>query len=212
MACVFFIIILLSLFAEFENKPMIQSTIARGTQSMRSQSMRPLVRQARVDSNLRPQTARVSSSSSSSSTSTTSQQQIETKPAASTSSRTNTIKNKRKGSKSCTGDCQFRKVNLDEVQRTRNVLDLNLREASAATNSEHLDPSRDGVYARVRSNFIRYGTAAAVGTAIGVGGSIYIGQHFIHDNNTTETPLIHTNRTSQQPSRQPITEDMIDLL
>lgn len=42
-----------------------------------------------------------------------------------------------------------------------------------------INPARDGAFARVRSAFLRFGAAAAAGTAIGAGGAV-IDQHFIH--------------------------------
>lgn len=50
-----------------------------------------------------------------------------------------------------------------------------LNEALLATQSEHLNPTRDGYYARVNKVLARYGVAAVLGPALGVGAvEIYI--------------------------------------
>lgn len=69
--------------------------------------------------------------------------------------------------------------------------DLNraLDEAMESTNNMHLDPSRDGVHARVRSALARFGAAAAVGSVIGTGVGVIVDQHF-NRANITQTPLI----------------------
>lgn len=46
----------------------------------------------------------------------------------------------------------------------------NLIDPMAGTQSERLDPARDGVFARMRNRMLRYGSAVAIGSAIGVGG------------------------------------------
>lgn len=59
---------------------------------------------------------------------------------------------------------------MDDLQHVRNVLDLNLRESTAATNSERINPARDGVFARLRNTVFRYGIAVGVGSALTIGG------------------------------------------
>lgn len=50
------------------------------------------------------------------------------------------------------------------------------------TQSVHLDPTRDGVLARA----LRYGSAAAIGSAIGVGGGLVAKQFLFQNNNITQ--------------------------
>lgn len=70
---------------------------------------------------------------------------------------------------------------------------VNLNEASVATHStDHINPARDGVFARVRKALLLYGSAVAVGTGISVGGSA-INQHFFRNG----TQMIPTNTTSE---------------
>lgn len=193
MESMLFMIILVSVIVEVENNPMIQSTIARG----RSQSMRPLMQRGRihVKSNPNSETLRSSSSSASSSSNTN--------PIASTS--TNTIK--RKPKISCTGECTMREIDIQrETQHARNVLDLNLREASVATNIEHLNPTQDGVFARVRRILFRNGATGVIGAGIGVSGVI-MNENFNKNIATTPrsittTPLLINSTV----------DDMIDLL
>lgn len=86
------------------------------------------------------------------------------------------------------------------LEKTKHVgfVDLpNLNEASVSTHRNgDINPSRDGVYSRVRSAFLGFGAAVAVGSAIGVGG-VVIDRHFIHNNNSA-TENISVNKTFQQ--------------
>lgn len=64
----------------------------------------------------------------------------------------------------------------------------------SATHSEHLDPRRDGVFARLRNRALRYGSAAVVGSAIGVVGGLSINQHLFQNNTMRQTNNL-TNTT-----------------
>lgn len=176
----------------------------------RSHSMRPLIHRGRIRSNINPQTVRLSSSSWSTTSSMSDQNtNTKTEPMATT----NTIKRQQKRSK-CKGDCALEEVKLretsvlDEAQRTRSVLDINLRDASTATNIEHLDPTRDGVYARVKNALRQYSIATGSGSALTIAGF-----HALNYFNNTETSTIRNifnnntqivsmNSTVQQSSNQ----------
>lgn len=65
----------------------------------------------------------------------------------------------------------------------------------AVTQDEHLDPRRDGVIARMRSAMLRYGSAVAIGSAIGAG-SLATTKHFFQNNNTQ----LNSTNTTQNDS------------
>lgn len=177
---VFFLFVLVSLTVEIESM-ISSSVVSRG----RSQSMRPLLQRSRIQTNLNQQPGRSSSSPTLSTTN----------PLASTS----TLIKDRKSSKTC-ATCDLKEVNLretealNEASHVRNFFDIDLTEADSGTYNANLDPSKDGVFARVRKILQRYGTFVAIGSAIGVGGSV-IHQHF----NNSGT---HANTTSLQMSNQ----------
>lgn len=69
---------------------------------------------------------------------------------------------------------------------------VDLCEASIATHSYgNIDPTRDGVFARVRSVVLRFGVAASIGTAVGAGG-VVIGRQFIQKNISEITLITST--------------------
>lgn len=80
---------------------------------------------------------------------------------------------------------------LIEIERKSKQVRINsgsqsLVDPTVVTYSEHLDPRRDGVFARIRNKALKYGSAAVIGTAIGaVGGFAYAYDSI--DNNTTNT-------------------------
>lgn len=188
--CFFFILI--SLFVE--NKTMISSSVvSRG----RSQSMRPLLQRSRSDTVIKPQTA-----SSNSAVTTLSHTQINTKtnPVASTSSAKSTLTRDQESLKTICETCTKKEKNqqhvpsgLDEVQNMRSLMDINLSEVSVGTNSEHLIPSRDGVYARLRRVLLQHGVAVAIGSGIGVGAIELMN---VLNTTTIATPTTTTTTTS----------------
>lgn len=161
------------------------------TKARRTQSMRPLTfHRTENKLNTRTQSGSLSSISSSASTSSLSEHKAtDSHPIPSTSSR-----------KQIDGT-SFKEVDLHPlVEKTKQVSfisSVNLNEASVSTHSDgQINPTREGVHARVRSALLRYGSAIAIGTAISAAG-VVIDQRFIHNNNT-ETSLFPANTTPQQ--------------
>lgn len=173
-----------------ESKPMMSTAGS-------SQTMKLLSRESRFHSNFKPQTSGLSSPASSSTSSITSKHfQVETE--------------KQHKSKNPCESCllkeenqQHETVELDETQR-RSVLDLDLHEATLGTNSEHLDPTRDGVFARVRRILLQHGTSAAVGSVMGVGAFEMM--------RTTFTTTTTTMRTTQESKNLRDVDEIIDML
>lgn len=133
----------------------------------RTQSMRPLIHQSRTE----PQTqSRRSSSSSAASVSEHQHIEESRNPVASTSN---------------SKQVKFE----EEMQRLRSAstLNVNLEEAVRATNAEHLDPTRDGVYARLNHGLAKYGVAVVVGSALTVGAFELINRTFPATATTTTT-------------------------
>lgn len=166
----------------------------------RTQSLRPrTIQRAENLLNVNTQSGSLSSISSFASTSTLSElQAAESQPIASASSRKQI------------DSARFKNVDLHPLaEKTKHVSfinSVNLDEASASTYSDgHIDPSRDGVFARVRNTLLRYGSAAALGTAIGAGG-VVIDQHFFHNNNISET--FTTKTTSERSVDDEITNPL----
>lgn len=74
------------------------------------------------------------------------------------------------------------------AKRVRIVEPVNLNEALESTQTGgRINPSRDGALSRLRSIGLRYGSAAAVGSAIGAGGSVFMKNFINNDNNRIET-------------------------
>lgn len=138
---------------------------ARRTQSMRASALKP-----ELNVNVRP----VSHSSTSSTSSITSLKDTDSKSMASTS-----------GFK----ENEFHP--LAEKSKHVSFTEADLREVSAQTHNDVLDPTRDGVYARMQRILTRYGSAAVVGTAIGVGGGL-AADHFLNQNNKTQVVSMNT--------------------
>lgn len=84
---------------------------------------------------------------------------------------------------------------IEQPKHVGFISSISLNDATAGTQSVHLDPSRDGVYARMRSNALRFGSSAVIGSVIGVGGAV-IGQRFIY-NNSSEASMVTVNTTPQ---------------
>lgn len=160
---IFFIVILSTIVNEIE-LAFSSTTISRG----RSQSMTIPSRNSAIKPIVRTQPEPISSSSST--TSINSANGVKNKPIASTSA--------------------FKEVDLETplVEKTKRVSfisDVNLREASEQTHSEHLIPSRDGVRARIRRILIRYGAPVAVGAV--VGSAVGVGAFEFFNTSTTST-------------------------
>lgn len=87
------------------------------------------------------------------------------------------------------------------IERTENVRfmeSVDLGEASQATHTNgNINPTRDGVFARVRSAVLRYGAAAAVGSAIGVG-IAEIAEHVNHVNEKKIIVEVTTTTTNSE--------------
>lgn len=80
---------------------------------------------------------------------------------------------------------------IEDLQQVRNVLDLNLRDSTAATNSERINPARDGVFARLRNAVFRYGVPGGVGSALTIGG--LEAQKWLNNRTLNETLTRATN-------------------
>lgn len=150
---------------EFRVEGTLTSTMAKNAR--RSQSMRLLTTttQSRKTGNMietkdtHTQSGSPSSSSSSSTTSLTELQATDSQPIRIDSG------------------TSFKDVDLkpsssiaDRTRHTSLLHSVDLHEASMPTQSidGRVNPARDGVFARVRNAILRYGTAAAIGSAIGV--------------------------------------------
>lgn len=175
---IFFINILTSLVNEIEPTLPLTS-LPRG----RTQSISAVARESVIKPVIRTQPETISSSLSSfsSSNSINSANNVKTKPAASTSN--------------------FKEVDLERplVEKTKRVsfiTDVNLREASEQTHSDHLNPSRDGVRARVHRILLKYGAPIAVGAA--VGGAIGVGAFEFLNTSTTTTTTTQKSVDSSQ--------------
>lgn len=110
----------------------------------------------------------------------------------------------RTGLRTCDGSCAFKDINLrpepavmEEAQRARNVLDLGLREVSEGTNNRHLDPTRDGVFARFRNVLRRHGPATVFGAAAGVAGYEISNDLIKHFNESTTKIPTTTSTTTE---------------
>lgn len=142
----------------------------------RSQSMRPFVH--KKEFNLNTRAASTSSSSSASSATSLADQKV--KPIQITSKvqpSTSTVE-KQKSKKSCNHDC-FKDVNLQPIvaevsSPVRSFSGISLHEAMQSTHSGgQINPSRDGMRARIRKilkqHSVPVGVGMIFGSAIGVG-------------------------------------------
>lgn len=144
----------------------------RRTQSMKASS---------YNSELRPKTRPVSPSTSS--TSSTASRIAETEPMASTSALLQEI--------------DIKPI-VEESKRVRFGSATSLVDPMAVTHSENLDPARDGVFARMRNAMVRYGSAAAIGSALGAG--VLAAKQLLSQNNTMQSVVVNT--TTQNLSNQ----------
>lgn len=78
-----------------------------------------------------------------------------------------------------------------------------LIDPNAGTQSENIDPTRDGVFARVRNRMLRYGSGAVIGSAIGAGG-LAAKQLLFQNNNNTTRPMNSTQNLSNQTDYEDI--------
>lgn len=131
----------------------------RRTQSMRVVKTRP-----------------VSQSTSSTSSTASHNVESESKPLASTSSFQPEIDQQR------LQEIDLKPMVEEESKHVRFIGSASLLDPMVGTHSEHLDPARDGVFARMRNRMLRYGSAAAIGSAIGAGG--LAAKEFLFQNNT----------------------------
>lgn len=172
------------------------------TRTHRIQSRGPLT-SYRSGSNLKTHTR--SGSESSGSSLTEQQTAADSQPIASTST----------GKKIDSTD--FNEVDLqplvEKQKRTSFINSVNLNEASVSTHSinGNINPAIHGVYARVRSAMLRYGSAVAIGSAVGVGG-LEVNKKFFPDynNNNNITQVNDTqviNIEKNQKSVNNVTPD-----
>lgn len=131
---------------------------------------------------MRVQRTRPSSSSSSASSTASHMAESESKPLASTST--------------------FHEINIEPIieERSRQVRfgsTTSLIDPMAVTQGEHLDPMRDGAFARIKSAMIRYGAAVGIGTAIGAGG-FAVRQIFQNNNHAQENFTDSSSNLSNQ--------------
>lgn len=68
-----------------------------------------------------------------------------------------------------------------------------LTDPMAVTQREHLDPTRDGFFARLRNTLIRYGSVTAVGSVLGAGS--LAAKQFLFQSNSTQVNSINTTAT-----------------
>lgn len=84
----------------------------------------------------------------------------------------------------------------EKTKHVRVVSSSSLIDPMAVTYSEHLNPTRDGVFARMRNRMLRYGASVAIGVAIGAGG--LTAEQFLSQNNTITKPVNTTENLSKQ--------------
>lgn len=92
-------------------------------------------------------------------------------------------------------------VNLQPIAEEKAIrkmrTEINLNEAMVSTHSDgHINPLRDGVYARIRNIFHQHSIPLAFGTVVGLGG-FEIGRNFY--NQTFATEVSHTS--TQAPAK-----------
>lgn len=63
----------------------------------------------------------------------------------------------------------------------------------AVTQGEHLDPARDGAFARIRNAVVRYGSAVGIGAAVSAGG-FAVKQILFQNNNSTQTNFMNMSQ------------------
>lgn len=158
---------------------MISSTLSK---ARRTQSMKPLSYESR--SNVQP------SGSSTATLSLERQHNQKTQPMTSTSADATASIMKEEPMKTI------------GIQKVGSFPSINLEEAMRATNSEIIDPARDGVYARVRNAIRNQISNAAIGTAtgsaIGAGGIqlSHIFTQLIQNATTTAKPTTTTAKAT----------------
>lgn len=173
----------------------VEGTLSSMAKTRRTQSMRPLASHKTNGNNLETHSQSGSQSSFSSASTATELHApaVGSQPIASTSI------GKQFASTS------FKEVDLrpltDNLQHTRQLSSISLHDASIATHSDggNIDPTRHGVFARVRSTMQRYGSAVVIGAAVGVGG-IEAYNHFFPGNNKTQvnnTQVISVNNKAK---------------
>lgn len=172
MFCIFF----------FTTKLQVEG-IFSSVKTRRTQSMRPLTYH-KTENKLNTRSGSLSSISSASSLSE--QKVVDPHPIASTSYQKE-LESKR-----------LKEVDLhplvDETKKVSFNNPIELNEASVSTHSDgRINPARDGVFARVRNTFLSFGSAVAIGSAIGALGAV-ADQRFIH-NNISETSMYTANAT-----------------
>lgn len=129
---------------------------------------------------MRVQRTRPSSSSSSSSSAGSHLVESELKPLASTST---------------FQEIDIKPIVEEKPRRVRFGSSSSLIDPMAVTQSEHLDPARDGAFARIRNAMVRYGAAAGIGSVIGAGG-FAVKQILFQKNNSTQLNFMNMSQNS----------------
>lgn len=144
----------------------VEGTLSSAAKTHRIQSKR-LLTSRKAGNNLQAQHAQSDASLSASSTSSlTELKAADSQPIASTSNGVQI------------DSMSFKEVDLqapsmvDGIKHIRFIHSIDLSDASRVTQNidGNINPARDGVFARVRKAMLRYGSAAAIGSAIGVTG------------------------------------------
>lgn len=160
-------------------------SIASITKTRRTQSMRPIIPRS---GNIRNRNTQSGSESSSSSINELQSAGADSQPIASSSSTGKEI-----------DSTSFKEVELqpfvEKTKRTSFINSVNLNEASVSTQSNgNINPARDGVFARVRSAMLRYGSAVAIGSVVGVGGSEVKKKLFPNNNNNMNITQVNNTQ------------------
>lgn len=101
------------------------------------------------------------------------------------------------------GRQSFTEVDLrsltEQTKRVHIAEQANLNEALESTQTGgRINPSRDGALSRLRNIGLRYGSAAAMGSAIGIGGSIIVKNLTNNNSIETTTTMIPVTKTSKK--------------
>lgn len=86
-----------------------------------------------------------------------------------------------------------------ELRNVRFTGSESLLDPEVMTNSEHLNPRRDGIFARMRNRALYYGTAIVAGTAVGAAAGFTAKQFLFQNNNNNNND---NNITITQPETQ----------
>lgn len=143
-----------------------------------------------------PKTRPVSPSASSTSSATSHKSELDPKP--STSASTFHTESEPKPSTSTSGfhtESETKPILKEEqASHVHFSSSASLIDPMAVTHGDHLDPTRDGAFARAA---LRYGAATIIGTAIGIGGG-YATKELLSQNSTQNVFINSTQNLSNQ--------------